>query len=336
MPTRTLVLLMALLTPLATAETSRPEFLLGTVNGNAQLIDGAAWAGARDDIDGMLLHVHCFVRGLDTPGNRKITDLPLIIQGLAPQLAKKHNLLELTFHLRSAKDDPAAIGRDHAKTVAQLEAQGIPVAAINVDWILGIMDIAAATVPAEAPNRRDAILAKMMDLSRRYVEAFRAAGRQEPLHAVFPPIYLDEGRWINARRQPRHGLQASDIIAGLLRVGFAGYTADSPAELLANPTYRAQGYLEALASIAATCHAHGGTFGFIINGNNGEKDPAAYDQGFAKASQQALATLKAHGLRPDRIIYESWYRGPYRLVPDTDPTTFTGSARLLAKEFRAW
>lgn len=333
---RSLILFFFLLAGALAAERPAPQFLLGVVNGNRQLTEGAAWADAREAADGLLLHVHFFIRGLDTPGNKKVADAQDTIRQLAPLLVGKNNVLELTFHLRSAADDPAAIGRSHAQEVARLETLGIPVAAVNVDWILGIMDLTAAAIPAEAANRPAAVLAGLVERSRRYVAAFRAAGRDEPLHAVFPPLYLDEGRWINARRQPRHGLTASVIVAGLLEAGFAGYTADSPAGILANPTYRKQGYLEALASIAATCQTHGGAFGFILNGNNGAKAQDHYDRHFAAASQEALATLKKAGIRPDRLIYESWYRGPFRLIPDQDPTTFTGSAKILAGQFRKW
>lgn len=312
----------------------RPEFYFGTVNHNDQFARLDQWRRAAERADGMLLHVHFFVRRLTTPDNRPVKDAGATIRALAPNLARKKNLLELTYHLRSPATSPEAIAAEHAKNVADIEGTGIPVAGVNVDWILGGLTNVQRTETPRRPGESDdshqtRILNGAVAKSARYVKAFRAAGRDEKLYAVFPPVYLDEGPWTNARKEVRPGLSASRLLHGLFDAGFDGFTADSPLFVLANPAYEAAGYLDALRSLEWTCRRRGRPFGFIVTGDNAATG-AAYDKEFARSSMEALDALLAAGLRPDQVISESWYKGPYRLVPETEPGTFTHTVLRLA------
>lgn len=326
---------------LTAAETGpyRPRLYFGTVNSNAQLLEAGGWPRTRARVDGMLLHLHFFLRHMETPGNRIVTNADKVIRGLAPLLAGKSNLIELTFHIRDAKSSPEQIGRTHASNIAALESLGIPIAGVTADWILSILEVQTNETPRTAGEAREAfgqrILAGVVDKSARYLSAFRASGRSEPVYAVYPPLYLDEGPWTNARRVDRFGLTTSRIVEGLARVGFAGFVADSPFGVMANATYRGQGYFDALRSIQATCRSRGIVFGLILNGDNKAEAGEAYDLEYGANTVDALSLLLEQGLRPDPLVLESWYRGPYRLVPETLPGSFTHTVLEVARRLDA-
>ncbi len=313
-----------------------PQIYFGGVNFNDQLADNPhAWEKTIARADGMLLHIHFWVRNMSTPGNAKVSNADEIKRKIAPQLKDKANIVELTYHIRDAKTSPEEIGRDHAAQVERLEKEfGIPIKAVNVDWILGGFDVQQSETPRLPGESDDVYFTRVLNgvlaKSARYVAAFRAAGRTEKLIAVFPPIYMDEGPWTNVRKVVRPGITTSRVLNGLFDIGFDGFTADSPYYLLSNSIYRAAGYYDALRSIEWTCHQRGKSFGFIINGDNQETESKKYDAAFTKNSLAALELVREANLRPDQIVFESWFKGPFELVPETQANTFTNATLQIA------
>jgi hypothetical protein len=312
-----------------------PTFYFGTVNYHEQFTNASAWTNALNSSDGMLLHVHFWIRKMQVGGDRKVlTDADKIIREIAPALANKTNAIELTFHIRTSSTSPEAIGMEHAKNIRDLEALGIPIGSVNVDYILSIVDVASTMVPEGTEDRGKAMLKIMADMSSRYVKAFRSSGRTEELHAVFPPLYMNEGRWTNARKQERWGLTTSKIIEMLFQAGFSGFTADSPVFVINNPEWQEAGYPDAIRSIANTCLLHGKSFGYIIAGDN-QLQGDHYDRQLARDAFAAYDWLIRNKVHPDRLFLESWYKGPYTLVPDNRVGTFTHTAAQLAEKVRS-
>jgi hypothetical protein len=315
----------------------RPKIYFGTVNFNAQFLERETWRKTAAETEGMLLHVHYFVRKLTTPENKLVPDADTTIRRLAPLLANKRNIIELTYHIVDEKSSPEAIAREHAKNIADLEMVGIPVHGVHVDWILSGWNVQQKEMPRRTGESDDTYFTRILNgvlaKTAKYVEAFRAAGHDEKLYAVFPPIYMDEGPWTNVRKEFRPGITVSRVLNGLFDLGFDGFTADSPHFVLVNPAYRAAGYYDALRSIEWTCRQRGKSFGFIVNGEN-EKTGAEYDALFAQNTLYSLEMIIAAGLRPDPIIVESWYKGPFQLVPETQPNTFTNTVLRVAEQIR--
>lgn len=316
----------------------KPQLYFGTVNFNDQLTNRDAWKETAARTDGMLLHIHYFVRHMNTPANQKVEGVEDTTRRLAPALAGKPNIIELTYHIRDAATSPEEIARTHAQNIESIEKLGIPIAAVNVDWILGGLDVQAQETPRRTDETDDAyftrIIQGVVDKSARYVKAFRAAGRDEKLIAVFPPVYVDEGPWTNVRQKQRPGVTTSRILNGLFDVGFDGFTADSPYFILSNPTYKAGGYYDALRSIQWTCHQRGKSFGVIINGDN-SKSGGEYDTQFATESLDALNMVIGAELRPEQLVSESWYKGPFSLVPETQKGTYTNTVLQLRQRLNA-
>ena len=315
-----------------------PQLYFGTVNFHQQLTDNPqAWKKTLARIDGMLLHIHFWVRNMETPSNAKVPNADEIKRKLGLQLKDKSNIVELTYHIRDAKTSPEAIGRDHAAQVERLDKEfGIPIKAVNVDWILEGFDAQQVETPRLLDESDDVYFTRVLNgllaRSARYVAAFRAAGRTEKLIAVFPPIYVSEGPWKSVRGplRPGIGITTSRVLNGLFDIGFDGFTADSPYYLLINPNFRARGYYDALRSIEWTCQQRGKSFGFIINGDNKETDPKKYDAVYTETSLEALELVREAGLRPDQIVFESWFKGPFELVPETQANTFTNATLQIA------
>lgn len=318
----------------------RPKLLFGTVNFNDQLAKHPdQWRQAAARMDGMLLHVHFFVRGMSAPGKAKIEGAEETIRGLAPLLKGKANVIELTYHLTGPDSSPERIARDHGAQVARMEKEfGIPVTGVNVDWILSQIAVQEAETPRNDSesdiNYGRRVTKGLLAKSERYVKAFRQAGRDEPLYAVFPPAYMGEGDWAGVGKNPRPGVTLGGVLGGLFAVGYDGFVADSPLGLLRHPTYKQKGYWHALQAVQAVCRRDGKQFGFIVNNNN-DKDGPAYDAQFQADVLEVADVLQEAGLRPDTLIVESWYKGPFRLAPDTEAGTLTNTFLRLADKVQA-
>jgi hypothetical protein len=314
-----------------------PQIYFGTVNFNDQLTHTDQWQQTAARVDGMLLHVHFFVRHLNTPENQMVDNALDTIRGIAPNLKKKKNLIELTYHITDSTSSPEEIARMHARNIADIEAMGIPIVGVNVDWILsGIPVQVSETVRKSGETDEvyyERVLTGVLSKSARYLRTFRAAGRREKLYAVFPPVYINEGRWQNARKEKQGNITVSRILNGLFDIGFDGFTADTPLFVMTNPAYVRGGYFDALRSIEAACRKRRKSFGVILNDDNKETG-AAYDTQFARATFQALDLIQSAGLRPDQIISESWYKGPFVLVPETTPGTYTNTVLKLVQRLR--
>jgi hypothetical protein len=341
-----LALFLALTASADTSTTAPPLLLFGTVNFNQQLADHPdQWRQTAQQTDGMLLHVHYFVRGKDTlGGNYSREQVVSVGKALAPALAGKQNCLELTFHIRDATTDPAALAREHAKNVADIERDmGIPITDVNVDWILSIFEVARTAAPRTASESdtefADRLVTAAKAKSRIYVDAFRAAGRTERLHAVFPPVYLNQGPWQRRGRNVEPGtVQLTEVLTALFEAGFDGFTADTPLFLIADKQMEQQGYHDALRAAQEVCQTRGKTFGMIVNEDvdHRHKLPAGdeWDRVYQQGCLEVISRLPAMRLRPQRIIVESWYKGPYTLVPETAPGSFTHTVLQVHKAIR--
>ncbi|MES2459587.1 MAG: hypothetical protein V4671_03330, partial [Armatimonadota bacterium] len=126
-----------------------PKLLFGTVNFHEQLAQKPQqWQKTAARVDGMLLHIHFWVRNMTTPGNQKVENVDAIKRAIAPSLQNKENVVELTYHIRDTTSSPEAIGRDHAAQVERLEKEfGIPITAVNVDWIIGSFEVQQIETP---------------------------------------------------------------------------------------------------------------------------------------------------------------------------------------------
>jgi hypothetical protein len=322
--------------PMKPASTTRPAVLFGAVAHLDQLAEHPGqWKTAAEVADGFLFHVHFFVRGRDTLGNTFTPEqVRTVTTAIGRQVRGKANALELTFHIRDATTDPAAIAREHARNTADLQAFA-PITDLHIDWILSIFKVAREQHP-RLPDESDVaygdrLIAVAASQTRAYIRTLREQGVTQRLHAVFPPIYLNESPWVRkGGNVDERTVQLSRLLHALFDAGFDGFTADSPRYLIANKTYEAEGYLGALRAAQSVCRERGKSFGLILNDDVEQTAPTltgqSWDEAFAAASLATLADLPRLGLSPDRLIVESWYKGPYRLVPDSLPGTLTHTA----------
>lgn len=137
----------------------------------------------------------------------------------------------------------------------------------------------------------------------------------------------------------------NDYLGGLHRAfpgsystNFAGFTTDSPYG------YQAWGGSETTAGAVAQrrkiiayeqwLQARGREHHFIANsespGNFDTATAAGRDAWDLAYKQQSLRSLQLHqieGGRPDKVIFESWYEGPFTMVPETKNGSFANLAR---------
>lgn len=83
----------------------RPQLLFGGVNFQEQLAQNPAqWHRTAARMDGMLLHLHFWVRNMRVPDNAKIENADAIKRGIAPALRGKTTSAPIArrgFHLRA-------------------------------------------------------------------------------------------------------------------------------------------------------------------------------------------------------------------------------------------
>jgi hypothetical protein len=129
-----------------------------------------------------------------------------------------------------------------------------------------------------------------------------------------------------------------DIFSALFRssraagIPLSGFVTDSPADYnwsWADPIAR-KWHLEKIRTYERWLHARGGMHTMIINDSGREYtalNPDAWDQRFHDRSLMDLQQYQAEGGRADRYQLESWYSGPYSVVPEDKPGSFTNLVR---------
>ncbi len=97
-----------------------------------------------------------------------------------------------------------------------------------------------------------------------------------------------------------------------------------------------------LKAIRDWCRDHDVTFHLVVNCEPREPfgdypDTMSPDQAAAGAARfrqgglAYLAALEREGIRPDLIVFQSWYRTPVRNLPLSDPDSFTGTVLRFLK-----
>ncbi len=162
----------------------------------------------------------------------------------------------------------------------------------------------------------------------------RAMNRELPavkIHVTFPSVYMPWDEFSGAGKNfdftsPRNGqmkFKGRDFMTSLFKENLAGFIADSPYNIMMNPKYIAQGYLEKEISLQTWLHGGGAQFSHIINGKPDAKlAPAEWDAKYKEMSLESLHKFQAAGGRADRYIFESWHIGPYKIAPEAQEGTF--------------
>lgn len=153
-----------------------------------------------------------------------------------------------------------------------------------------------------------------------------------------------EARVISKNRTAAHYLTGNDFLAalggafpGVYRDNYAGFTTDSPftgymrwggSETNAD----AMAHREKIRQYEAWLQERGFEHQLIANdnttgpsGTQGEKD--AWDLAYKLGSLRSIQLHQIEGGRPDRVLFESWYDGPFSLVPETKEGSFANLVR---------
>ena len=145
------------------------------------------------------------------------------------------------------------------------------------------------------------------------------------------------------RRTLAHYLTGNDFFTALrdsfpatYKSNFAGFTTDSPysgyMKWGGSETFsQAVQHRDKIRLYEAWLQANGTEHQLIANDNTGgatgtqaEKD--TWDSTYADNSMRSIQLHQLEGGRPDRVLLESWYSGPFTLVPETKAGSFTNLA----------
>ncbi len=146
-----------------------------------------------------------------------------------------------------------------------------------------------------------------------------------------------------ARRALAHYLTGNDFFAALrdafpstYKTNGVGFTTDSPYRSYmcwgGSETHGdAQKHRQKIRLYEAWLQANGMEHQLIANSNVGgatgtQAERDAWDSDYADESLRSIALHQLEGGRPDRVIFESWYDGPYTLVPETKSGSFANLA----------
>ena len=83
--------------------------------------------------------------------------------------------------------------------------------------------------------------------------------------------------------------------------------------------------VDALRQVSAQ---HGLAFGVIYNGNAEDQT----DAGWIQSAEEHMVQYELESSAPDHVIFQSWHSHPKRLLPESDPSSFTN---LVNRYFRA-
>ncbi len=144
--------------------------------------------------------------------------------------------------------------------------------------------------------------------------AANAAANLQMVIALFPglvigdiePVPVASANWLS---QYQAGIEAFGRALGF-PLGF--FNADV---LWGSPTYAAD-----LASVRGMLASEGVRFGVIYNGDGSENSDARWIQSAAKH----MFANELNVGPPDAVIFQSWNVYPRKLLPETDPDSFTG------------
>ena len=179
-----------------------------------------------------------------------------------------------------------------------------------------------------------------------FLDALRQAVGDRPIDFGCPPVYVPWKGLFTAGNDMRVTRTAA-LIDGKPRPGTTplifdgptfwgemfqskvhGFVCDSPWYLMGNSDYAQQGYLKKIVDVGRFVQARGKAFEFIVNASPKKGlAPGEWDRQYTQQSMQSLITYQLVGGRADRYILESWYDGPYEIVPETQPNTFTNLLR---------
>ncbi|HEY4606563.1 MAG TPA: hypothetical protein VIH55_02855, partial [Acidimicrobiia bacterium] len=74
-------------------------------------------------------------------------------------------------------------------------------------------------------------------------------------------------------------------------------------------------------AVEEVAKSHGVPFGIIYNGGDGAADDADWNQ---LTAERFYTYEQARGGEPDQVVLQSWHFYPTRVLPESDPSTFTG------------
>lgn len=126
--------------------------------------------------------------------------------------------------------------------------------------------------------------------------------------------------------------------SGSYSTNFAGFTTDSPYGYQAwggsETTAGAMAQRQKIIAYEQWLQARGREHHFIANsddpGDFNTSTPEGRDSWDLAYKQQSMRSLQLHqmeGGRPDKVIFESWYEGPFTMVPENKNGTFANLAR---------
>jgi hypothetical protein len=344
------------------------EFYFGYYNFNDELVADPEkdWPELLKGADGLLLHFGYWLN------NDQKLDPIATARKLAPILKKhgKKTLMETGWPSASAgpgvrREMGAYYAREHIAKIGKLQRDsGLHVDELNVELRLFAMEQLASVHPELTSGR--ALLDQTAREWRDYLEPIHAAYPEKKFYLVCPPVYVPWGRfyfagndfnvpeWKGAQREgtrPASG-PASTQSARIRLDGeylfdrlfqppltpgpLLGYSMDSPAFLTANPTYIKVGYLDKLLAMQSWLRQRGLRHTFIVNASPDAKklSKPEWDAAYWREALKSLQTFQAAGGRADRYLYESWYPGPFVMVPEGKENSATYGALRVLKYLR--
>lgn len=277
-----------------------------------------------------------------------------------PQIDDDMGRLTAEKYAAKIKDFEAASGMkiDEIECELRLSIFGI-LAERHPDW--SAADIFQQITGKPSPAGPSAVATKAFWPD--FIAAMHAGVGDRPIYVGCPPVYVPwknlyvSGRNMNyVRKSDRDAANKAKPDAAALKFDgpafwdaifksdVKGFLCDSPWFLTGNEAYAAKGYRKKIVDLTRFTQARGKSLSFIVNASpkkgmtddglalgGGEasdrKYEAEWDKRYAEQSMQSLVTYQLAGGRADRYIFESWYDGPFAIVPDTQPNTFTNLVR---------
>jgi hypothetical protein len=313
------------------------KLYFGAYRFNEQLVaDDARWDFVQQHMDGMIFHFGYWLNN----------DLKVDPVGVGKKLAERlkgrdyHHIIEIGWPSRNPPEGvPLDQWGEHfaerygAKLLDFEKQTGLVMKEQSGDYRLFILRFVGE---ADASLDAAGIVRVAADEWGDYVDALARMKPGFRTNVTFPPIYVPWNDYVGEGRNFRPEIRGqvvtingADFFEALFsRTATVGFVADSPYGILTNPAYVQRGYQSKLLAIQAFLHGRGRQFSYIVNGPpRGEMSDEEWDRQYTENSLNSIRTFQSIGGRADQYIFESWYRGPFTLVPEDQPNTFTNQVK---------
>lgn len=299
----------------------------GTYKFMEQLTNSSnSWSFVKRNADGILLHGAYWLnqQSISIPVGKKLaqilynTEMDVMVEMGWPDPGLVH---DETLPIRCAQN--------HVNQIKSLQAgTGLKVDEFSVDWYGHTFTNLRRDNPTWT---EDQIYAEAIRYFGEYYKVINENFPDARTAITAPPVYFSFNgyqpaafQWDGDKLYPA----VFELCKNYVGKPLLGFNFDSPY----NYIVESQNHRNVIGEFETWLQSNGYHNSFLVNtGSVKTSNEAEFDEQYCRESFQCVQLIQQIGRRPNRYNIESWYAGPYQLVPETKENTFTNMVMKVIK-----